>query len=583
MALENQWVTYLQRAYKTIKSAILTRMQTIVPEITDHSESNVFIIIIDAVSGLIEQLNYYIDQIARESFIATARRYSSLIKLTRLIDYRVKAKIGATVDLKITAVDGSGDPVQLQANETLSEGLIVTDGTTQFITQAQITFFEGASSVVVGARQGVAVTNDNLGTTSSSPDQVFELNEDYQHDTLQITIQALTWERQDTLAFSGPEDRHFIVEVDQDKQAWVIFGDGTNGLIPPTGQVVYGTYYTCSGLAGNVEANTLDTFDSAPTPPTQSPTIDHYEVINDLAAVGGLDEEGIEGIRKRAPLSLRTLDRAVTLQDHIDLCLLVSGVGKASVEFDGRLKKIVFYIAPEEGGTASSQLLTDTVDYFADKKMIASTIEAVAAGETKLRLTLTVTAKFRRSISETQSDIESALHEEFGFNNSEGNRNIRRSDIIALVDNLDKVDYLSLDILTTKPYPRITEGVNPLEANWYVEVQSTTTEIASWRIAVIDASTLGSDDGLARVYRTGPSGVETLEGEVTIAQADPGNTTMTTNGGTLKIGMYGTFAVSDEWGFKTYPYNEDHEFEDFTIPIFDIDELTLTVNKQVGV
>ena len=47
--------------------------------------------------------------------------------------------------------------------------------------------------------------------------------------------------------------------------------------------------------------------------------------------------------------------------------------------------------------------------------------------------------------------------------------------------------------------------------------------------------------------------------------------------------MYGTYSIADEWKFKTYPYNEDHEFEDFTIPIFDVNESDITVNEQVGV
>jgi len=46
MALSNTWVTYLNRSYKSIKSSILTRMKSVVPEITDHSESNIFVIMV---------------------------------------------------------------------------------------------------------------------------------------------------------------------------------------------------------------------------------------------------------------------------------------------------------------------------------------------------------------------------------------------------------------------------------------------------------------------------------------------------------------------------------------------------------
>lgn len=580
MALENPWVTYLQRSYKNIKSAVLIRMQSVVTEITDHSESNIFVIIIDSFAGLVEQLNYYIDNVARESYIVTARKYSSLIKLTRLIDYRVRAKVGAVVDLKITAVSASDVPVPLDDDETLDAGLIIKDSAgIEFITENKITFFVGASSVVVGARQRVEVADANLGTTTSDADQAFEIHDDYQHDTLQIEIDSVTWELVQSFAFSGPQAKHFIVNVDESKQAWVVFGDDTNGAIPPTGQVVYGTFYTCEGAAGNVEANTLTVWDTpvgGPTPPANVPTIDHYNVTNELPAVGGLDEEGIEGIRKHAPISLRTLDRAVTYQDHNDLCLLVPGVGKVATEFNNKLKKIKFYVAPHEGGTAASQLLTDVENYFATRKMISTDVEAFAAGETKLRLTLTVTVKFRRNTTQAGLDIEEALQNEFGFNNSDVDREIRRSDIIALVDNLDKVDYLSLDIITTKPYPRITGGSNPLEENWYVTVESGSSEIVSWRLYV-------SSSSIARLYRTGPSGVETYDGEVTIHVGDPSGTDYTSQDGTLKIGMWGTFVTGDQWEFKTYPYNEDHIFEDFTIPIYDVDELDLTVNEQVGV
>lgn len=583
MALQNTWVTYLNRSYKSIKASITTRMKSVVPEITDHSESNVFIIIINAVAGLFEQLNYYIDQVARESYISTARRYSSLIKLTRLIDYRVKAKIGATVDLRITAVNSTGVPVNLVNNVTLPAGLIITSGNAPFITERKATILAGTSSVVVSARQRNIINNDNLGLTTPNPNQIFSISSNYQDNTLQLSIAGTTWERVNTFAFSGPLDKHFIVEVDQSKQAWVVFGDGINGEIPANGQNVIATYYNCVGSEGNVESNTLTTFTSTiPTPTTQTPIISTYTVTNELPAVGGLDEEDIEQIRAKAPLSLRTLDRAVTLQDHIDLCKLVPGVGKSAVEFDLSTKSIIFYVAPEEGGTASQLLLDDVIDYFSDKKMISTLLVAKASGETKLRISLTVTLKYRRNLAQATTDIKEALQNNYGFNGSDIDKEIRRSDIIALIDNLDKVEYLSLDILTTKPYPRITRGTNQLQENWYVEVQPSSTEIAQWRITVTDPSTSGVDDGLAKLYRVGPSGSETFEGNITLNQTDPGVTTMTSTDGTLKLGIFGTFILYDTWEFKTYPYNQDHVFEDYTIPLYDESELILVVNEQLG-
>ena len=575
MALENQWVTYLYRSYKSIKASILDRMKTLVPEITDHSDSNIMVIILDSFSGLVEQLNYYVDSVARESFIPTARRYSSVLKLTRLIDYRVRAKIGSLVDLKITAVDVSENPVILDHDETLAIGLIVKDDIgTEFITQSAITIFTGSSSVVIGATQSKLTVDESIGTTTSSPNQIYELNDDYREGTLQITINGQTWVLVDTFAFSGPEDKHFIVEVDQNKQSWVLFGDNLKGLIPPNGYSILATYHTCKGLIGNVEANTITTWDSAPTPPTNTPTIDHYIVTNPLPAVGGQDEQGLEEIRKLSTLSLRTLDRAVTSQDHNDICLLVPGVGKAYAEFIAIEKKILFYVAPNEGGTAPSQLLTDVINYFETRKMISTVVTAIAAGETKLRLTIIATVKFRRNTTQAETDIKEALQDTLGFNNSEVNKKIRTSDIIALIDNLDKIDHLTLPDFTTKPYPRISKGSNPLESNWRIEIQPENTTNNQWRVYVSATNT-------ARLYKNDGTG-EDFDGEITIHASDPSSTDYTSKSGELKMSMWGTFLVGDEWTFNTYPYNEDHIFTDNTIPIYNESELTLTVNEQLG-
>ena len=221
MLSQNPWVTYLHRGYKSIKAALINRMQSVTPEITDYSDSNIFVIIIDLFAGLVEQINYYIDNMARESYITTARRYSSIIKLTRLIDYRVRANIGATVDILVTA-KLSGSTHNVTSNVTCNIGMIIETGENiRFITQQSKTIVIGTSSVLIPAKQRILITNNNIGTTTSSPDQTYQLEAGYQHDTLQITINSVTWELQDSLAFAGPQDKYFIIEVNESKEKYI--------------------------------------------------------------------------------------------------------------------------------------------------------------------------------------------------------------------------------------------------------------------------------------------------------------------------------------------------------------------------
>ena len=67
------------------------------------------------------------------------------------------------------------------------------------------------------------------------------------------------WKLQDTLAFSGGDARHFVLEIDENDQATVVFGDGVFGTSPPTGAQIRATYRIGGGQPGNVPAGAIET------------------------------------------------------------------------------------------------------------------------------------------------------------------------------------------------------------------------------------------------------------------------------------------------------------------------------------
>ena len=101
MATNNPWLTPYQRSYNDIKAKLISELRNRVPEITDFSEGNIFILIISIFAAIAEVIHYYIDNMARETFFPTARRYSSLYKHSKLVDYHIKSAIPASVDLTL--------------------------------------------------------------------------------------------------------------------------------------------------------------------------------------------------------------------------------------------------------------------------------------------------------------------------------------------------------------------------------------------------------------------------------------------------------------------------------------------------
>lgn len=101
----------------------------------------------------------------------------------------------------------------------------------------------------------------------------------------------------ESLLGSGPNDRHFVVLVDQNDQATVRFGNGTSGG-PPSGTVTV-TYKTGGGASGNVDAGRIvvveGTFTDAHGRAAQ------VSVTNAEPASGGTDRQSVASAKLRNP------------------------------------------------------------------------------------------------------------------------------------------------------------------------------------------------------------------------------------------------------------------------------------------
>jgi predicted phage baseplate assembly protein len=136
-------------------------------------------------------------------------------------------------------------------------------------------------------------------------------------DTVQPAVELLDrpdgelWAPRRDLLASGPDDTHFVPEVDEDGVAALRFGDGQHGkrAAEPTG--FRANYRVGNGTRGNVGAGTVTHVVTADA------TVDG--VVNPLAAAGGREPETVEEVRQRAPYLFRTQRRAVTPDDYARL------------------------------------------------------------------------------------------------------------------------------------------------------------------------------------------------------------------------------------------------------------------------
>lgn len=114
------------------------------------------------------------------------------------------------------------------------------------------------------------------------------------------------WQEKRHLLFSGPEDRHYVINR---TAGLLVFGDGIHGKIPPAGAAIMAKQFrTGGGLAGNVAAEGIKQLLSG------VPGIER--VFNPRPAEGGANSETLEAFSRRGPQTVRHRGRAITSSDY---------------------------------------------------------------------------------------------------------------------------------------------------------------------------------------------------------------------------------------------------------------------------
>jgi uncharacterized phage protein gp47/JayE len=128
-------------------------------------------------------------------------------------------------------------------------------------------------------------------------------------------------------------DLVFSVTLSADDTSTIVFGNSVHGKIPTTNAVVRIVYRRSRGAAGNVDVNAIKEFESLNN--IYGPPYDGVIITpNSTKAIGGTDSESITSLKTNIPASFRSQDRAVSIQDYIDLTLRVPGVVKATAKIN---------------------------------------------------------------------------------------------------------------------------------------------------------------------------------------------------------------------------------------------------------
>lgn len=463
MGITNKWLNPYQRSYQQIKAKLVESLMGLKdPQgqklITDYSEGNILIIILSLFAAIAEVLHYYVDNMARETFLSTARRYDSVVKHGALVDYHARAAIAATVDVILSrSITGNS----IGAKLTIPQGTLFTDSSgNSWLSARDVIWYSNVTTCKVPIIQHERYTASALNNMVIPTGDRVILNlgtlpngKYYEQGSMSLQIGGETWVLVDTFAKSKPTDKHFMVSVDEALNPYIMFGDGTFGKKPAAGaKITNVVFYLTNGTQGNVKSNTITS-----VPSVISSSITDATVSNAYDAGGGSNYENFTMLKEHIPLSVKTLGVAITKEDFESLAMLVDGVNKAKADYEcGR--KLTVYISPDGGAVASSELINRVYNLLSQRAPMTTWLKVKSAGKVQIILEMEVTGKKSYKTAEIQTQILTALYNAYSPEQAQIGGSVRLSDIYALIDNLSTVDYLHLTKFYIKPWPTTLYG-----------------------------------------------------------------------------------------------------------------------------
>lgn len=171
--------------------------------------------------------------------------------------------------------------------------------------------------------------------------------------TVDVRVNGILWQEVQSFYGQSPNAQVFVLREDDAGETHVMFGDGVNGALLPTGtnNITASYRYGAGADADSIAPDTL-TIIQTPQPGLKA-------LSNPLAPTGGSDADLPARLQSLAPESVLTFNRAVSLDDYAAIAMTAAGVTQALAEFgfDARSQRplVQLWIAGDAGAVPAAQ------------------------------------------------------------------------------------------------------------------------------------------------------------------------------------------------------------------------------------
>lgn len=268
--------------------------------------------------------------------------------------------------------------------------------------------------------------------------------------TLEVRVAEVRWTELPSLYGADRRERVYMTRDDDAGRTTVVFGDGVEGARLPTGQQnVRATYRKGIGTVGNVRAGQLSTLLTRP--------LGVISVVNPEPAAGGQDPETLDGARRNAPLTVLTLERAVSLRDYEDFSRGFAGIAKAqAVWIPSGPSRGVFVTVAGPGGAAvdptakTHKSLVGALRKYGDS-LVSLTVKGYKAATFRLSANVKVAADRLAGI--VLGDVRAALKAAFAFDARDFSQPVSIDEVVCVIHCVPGVEAVDVNVLRRSDQP----------------------------------------------------------------------------------------------------------------------------------
>lgn len=545
-------IDYTSRDYESLRDDMVRTIPFFTPEYTDMNPSDFGIVMMELLAYMGDNIHFYIDRMADESFLPTAITRRSVVNLLKLIDYNLRGKIAATVDITFSIDTALSGDLLIPKGTLLHTYADNGNSPIYFETEYALTipsgFTAGTVSAVEGKTSG-SYPDDPilLGQSNASPNQQFQLPETpVIEDSVAIYVNEgdglVQWNIVETLVDSSYCSRDCVLNRDANGIVSVIFGDNGQGKIPENGAIITSVYRVGGGSQGNVGANTITVVDSQILY-TGSPITVYATNAED--ATGGTDEQSLSSAKIEGPRALRALYRAITLEDFealTDTRPNVNGVNATVYRWRNCNRSsaipVSLFVATEDGNDMTLAQKQDILDYLGERQIAGTTVEVFDPVYQPIDIEANVYIYANYSATAVETAIRENIDAYFNRQTSSYTgfgKSAYLSDITCVIDGTDGVEHVDFVKYSRQPTPQLTIWTGDAsfdDTAWYIGTDAVNEE---WTIVFITPTTFS-----VRGYQSGLQGTGSLN---TPFVTTNGNFGFTLNSGTTPMSVQDTALI----------------------------------------